>query len=57
MDKFYDMNEQWIEKKKNDWKAKYSNLKNKMKTERKNDFKKFLYWLLIALPGKFTAVW
>lgn len=30
-------------KKKNDWKAKYSNLKKKMKTERKNDFKKFLY--------------
>ena len=32
-----------LKKKKNDWKAKYSNLKNKMKTERKNDFKKFLY--------------
>ena len=37
------MSNELKKKKKNDWKAKYSNLKNKMKTERKNDFKKFLY--------------
>lgn len=33
-------------KKKNDWKAKYSNLKKKKQNENsqhKNDFKKFLY--------------
>ena len=38
MDKFYDMNEQWIEKK-NDWKAKYSNLKNKKQNENRVSIK------------------